>query len=243
MEDVYKLPTSSYDELIKVIKAYGAGKVGIPVSLDDLVKASGMSRTVLSKNNGFLVQIGLISEGNKKSPSEMCKKLSNSYVMNLQDQTKLIWRELFDKDEFITRMLSMISIKNKISKTEFINHIVFSANCGNGPGYKAGASAIIEIMKMIGAISENDGELVIGDSVVDADDEKRECIPEESKDQHIGLNETKNESTYYIQQYTCESGQIAKIIIPGDATEDDLLGFRDMLNIALRRRFKIKSDE
>ena len=133
MEDVYKLPTSSYDELIKVIKAYGAGKVGIPVSLDDLVKASGMSRTVLSKNNGFLVQIGLISEGNKKSPSEMCKKLSNSYVMNLQDQTKLIWRELFDKDEFITRMLSMISIKNKISKTEFINHIVFSANCGNGP--------------------------------------------------------------------------------------------------------------
>ena len=78
MTDVYKLPTSSYEELVKIIKAYGAGKVGVSVSLDDLVKSSGMSRTVISKNNGFLVQAGLITEGNKKSPTEIAK---NSQIL------------------------------------------------------------------------------------------------------------------------------------------------------------------
>ena len=246
MTDVYKLPTSSYDELIKIIKAYGTGKVGVSVSLDDLVKSSGMSRTIISKNNGFLVQAGLITEGNKKSPTEICKKLANSYVMNLQDQTRVLWRELIDQDEFITSMISMVGIKNKISKTELINHIVYSANCGNGPGYKAGAAALVEIMKLINAINEIDGEIVIGDTMT----QETESIDRESMlqsnnvvEQERTNTEIKSEVSFYIQQYTCESGQIAKIIIPDNATEDDLLGFRDMLNIALKRKFKLKLEE
>ena len=246
MTDVYKLPTSSYEELIKIIKAYGAGKVGVPVSLDDLVKSSGMSRTVISKNNGFLVQAGLITEGNKKSPTEICKKLANSYVMNLQDQTRLLWRELIDQDEFITSMISVIGIKSKLSKAEFINHIVYSANCGNGPGYKAGAAALIEIMKLINSINEIDGEIVPGDTMnQETKDVDSELMPKSiiSVEQEGANTEVKSEMSFYIQQYTCESGQIAKIIIPDNATEDDLLGFRDMLNIALKRKFKLKIEE
>lgn len=246
MTDVYKLPTSSYEELIKIIKAYGAGKVGVSVSLDDLVKSSGMSRTVISKNNGFLVQAGLVTEGNKKSPTEICKKLANSYVMNLGDQTRLLWREIIDQDEFITSMISVVGIKSKISKTEFINHIVYSANCGNGPGYKAGAAALVEIMKLTNAINEIDGEIVIGDTMT----QEAESTDSELKlksisvvEQGVTNTEIKPEVSFYIQQYTCESGQIAKIIIPDNATEDDLLGFRDMLNIALKRKFKLKIEE
>ena len=246
MTDVYKLPTSSYEELIKIIKAYGGGKVGVSVSLDDLVKSSGMSRTVISKNNGFLVQIGLITEGNKKSPTEICKKLANSYVMNLQDQTRLLWREILDQDEFITSMISMVGIKSKISRSEFVNHIVYSANCGNGPAYKAGAAALVEIMKLTNSIIENDGDIAIGDTTMqEAKSTNSESMPKSNEfvEQEHTDNEKKHEITFYIQQYTCESGQIAKIIIPDNATEDDLLGFRDMLNIALKRKFKLNLDQ
>ena len=51
------------------------------------------------------------------------------------------------------------------------------------------------------------------------------------------------DTTFFVQQYTCESGKIAKFIIPEDATEDDLLGFRDILSIALKRKFKLKLDD
>ena len=47
----------------------------------------------------------------------------------------------------------------------------------------------------------------------------------------------------YVQAYTCESGKAAKFVIPEDATEDDLLAFYDMLNIVLKRKFKIKITE
>ena len=42
----------------------------------------------------------------------------------------------------------------------------------------------------------------------------------------------------HIQQYTCENGNIAKIIIPDDATEDDLKGIREMLDVVISRHFK-----
>lgn len=45
---------------------------------------------------------------------------------------------------------------------------------------------------------------------------------------------------YYIQQYTCENGNISKIIIPKDATEDDLLGIKELFDVILERHFKMR---
>ena len=43
---------------------------------------------------------------------------------------------------------------------------------------------------------------------------------------------------YFVQSYTCESGAIGRIIIPENATEDDLLAFKDFLDIVVRVRLK-----
>lgn len=47
----------------------------------------------------------------------------------------------------------------------------------------------------------------------------------------------------YSQSYTCENGSIARINIPSTATRDDLLGIRDLLDITIKRRFKINIEE
>lgn len=39
---------------------------------------------------------------------------------------------------------------------------------------------------------------------------------------------------YFVQLYTCESGAIGRIIIPEDATEDDLLALKEVLDIVVR---------
>ena len=251
MEDIFKLPVSSYDEIVKVIKAYGNVKIGISVSLDDLVKSSGMSKFILSKNNGFLVQIGLITKGNKKSPTQICKKLASAYSNNIKDEILTIWRNIFNTDDFIASMLSVLSVKGKLSRDEFISHIVYSANCGNSASYKTGAATIIEILKMTHMIMEDGGYITFSGSVNDLDIQYSNGNQqfEQGQDEEILLtsiamdkrNDT--ESTFFVQQYTCESGQIAKMIIPESATEDDLLGFRDMLNIALKRKFKLNLDQ
>lgn len=48
----------------------------------------------------------------------------------------------------------------------------------------------------------------------------------------------KQEKEYIQQNYETESGKLAQIIIPKDATQDDLAAISDMLNILIRRRFK-----
>mgnify|MGYP006062475219 FL=1 len=40
----------------------------------------------------------------------------------------------------------------------------------------------------------------------------------------------------------CESGKTAKIVIPIDATEDDVYALRDLLEIIMKRKFKMRID-
>lgn len=252
MAEMYKLPGSSYEELIKIIKAYSLGKSGVAVSLDELVQATGMSKTVISRNNGFLVQVKLISEGNKKAPTDLCKQMGKAYELNMNEQVQNCWNQIIDNDEFLTRMLSAIQIKGKMSKTEFINHIVFSSTAGNSNTARAGAAAIIEIFKMISLVEEQDGILVIGagkkKTVVETriEVENNNSSVKQQKVSELTEEVKENvfpEKEYFIQSYTFENGKVAKIIIPENASKDDLLALRDMLDIVLKRKFKLKNED
>lgn len=250
MADIFKLPVSSYDQLVKVIRAYGNGKIGVSFSLDELVAASGINKYILSKNNGFLVQVELVTSGTKKSPTDICRKLASAYSMNIEEEIISIWKNILNNNEFISSMLSFVSVKGRISRDNFINHIVFSSNCGNNEAYKTGAGAIIDILKLTDMVNEENGDITlpIGISYSAQESYETAFIPKSVSQEDTNMiyasheNIDSIEPKFFIQQYTCESGKIAKIIIPEDATEDDLLGFRDTLNIILRRKFKIVVD-
>ena len=48
-----------------------------------------------------------------------------------------------------------------------------------------------------------------------------------------------NDADYITQSIPTQSGKVAKIIIPIDAAEDDLYMIKDMLDIVLKRKFKL----
>lgn len=48
---------------------------------------------------------------------------------------------------------------------------------------------------------------------------------------------------YVRQDYTCENGELAQIIIPRNATKDDLLALREILEVLIERSFKMKGGE
>jgi len=48
---------------------------------------------------------------------------------------------------------------------------------------------------------------------------------------------------YIKQDYEIENGQLAQIIIPKNATADDLIAIKDMLDILIKRRFKVNLEE
>ena len=182
MAENYKLPGSSYEEFVKIVKAYATGKVGVPMSLDAVAQTAGMDKTIVSRNNGFLVQLGLISDGNKKSPTQEGYDLGRAYSYKMDEQVVRAWRNIIETDEFLNRMLSAIRIRNGMEKTSFINHILYSSGSSNNNSTRAGASTIIEIYKVAKLIEENDGKIVAVDFVEEqVNDDQQKSIAAQSE--------------------------------------------------------------
>lgn len=167
MAETFKLPGSSYDELVKIIKAYACGKVGIPMSLDVIAQSTGMDKTVVSRNNAFLVQMGFITEGNKKSPTQDGIDLGRAYTLKMDEQVVRIWIQKVENDEFLGRMLSAVKIRNGMEKTSLINHILYSSGSSTNNNTRAGANTIIEILKSAVLVSESDGKIIANDKLPD----------------------------------------------------------------------------
>ncbi len=166
MAEIFKLPSSSFDEIIKLIKAYSAEKEGVAVSLDDITHATGVPRTVVSGNNGFLVQVGIITDGNKKAATEIGRALGRAYTSKIDYEVERIWREIIFENDFLSKMVSAIRIRNGMDKASFINHIVYSSGQKDTKQNRTGANAIAEILKSVSVLRDEDGKLSVVESSI-----------------------------------------------------------------------------
>ena len=249
--DEFKLPGSSYLELIKLIRAYGSKKAGVPCSLDEISKICAMDKTQISRNNGFFISMNLVSKGKNKAPTEMCIKLAKAYSLNIDEKIAECWREIISTNEFVMSMINVISIKTSMDKVEFINHIIYSSGNSNSNNTRAGASALIDIIKNSGYLVEDNDKIYMGSFMnqdvslkeSDAIDEPINLVEKNENDsvQIKSFDIDKNKA--FIQEYLCSNGEKARIIIPFDANEDDLLSLYDMFRVILRRKYKITNDK
>ena len=255
MSDMFKLPGSSYKELQKIIQAYGTSKKGSVVQLDELSQSSGAPSTVISRNNGFLVQIKLVTEGKKKSATDLGRKLASAYVNDIEEKVCRIWKEIIDANDFLSRMVNTVRIKGEMDKAEYVNHIVYSSGVTSSNNSRSGAGTIIEIFKLVGMVEERDGKFTVAkvkpneevqtidSGQVNSTTEQVNSHPIMNKNNASNLkNEDVNKEEYITQPYVCESGKTAKIVIPIDATEDDVYALRDLLEIIMKRKFKMRID-
>lgn len=161
MAETFKLPASSLEEIIKIIQAYANEKEGVLLALDDITQSTGVPRTVVSGNNGFLVQIGLITEGNKKSATDIGRSLGRAYISKIDYELERIWKEIIAENDFLNRMISAVRIRNGMDRTSFLNHIIYSSGQKDTKQNRTGANAVIEILKSVNVINEVDGKLTI----------------------------------------------------------------------------------
>lgn len=170
MAELFKLPASSYEEVVKIIKAYSGSKEGTVQTLDDIAQSTKIDRTIVSSNNGFLVQMGIVTEGNKKVTTDSGRLLGRAYTTKIDAEITRIWGELLSENEFINRMVSAIRIRNGMDKSEFVNHVLYSSGQNSTSKNKAGAGTIVEILKVASMISELDGKIDVIEMNATVDD-------------------------------------------------------------------------
>lgn len=76
MATEFNLPGSSFEEVQKILKGYASAPD--QASLDSLSKLVGLHKTIISRNNKFLTDVGLISGGMKKTATDLGNSVAHS---------------------------------------------------------------------------------------------------------------------------------------------------------------------
>ena len=105
-EEKFKLPRSSYDELVKIIKAYG--EFPEPVGLDRVSKLAAMNRTGISANSAFLVQVDLLEPGQKKGLSPKGRELAQALEHEMPDEIRRGWQSVVRDSIFLSNLIASI---------------------------------------------------------------------------------------------------------------------------------------
>ena len=98
----FKLPKSSLPELKKILIAYAKAKSAS--SLDDISALTGIYRTTISTNNGFLESIGAIEGASLKEPTTIGKNLGLAIANNIETEISANLQVLLLQTEFIDSM-------------------------------------------------------------------------------------------------------------------------------------------
>jgi len=167
-EETFKLPGSSYEELCKIIQAYG--KLTKPSTLEDVSHTVGIHVTNISRNNAFLFAVSIIEGGKTKSATILGKKLALALEFDKSKEISLAWCEIVKASEFLSKMLAAIRIRKTMDLATFQSHIAYSAGQSKNANTMAGAKAIIEILKNAELIIEKDGQLIPSNVSIETDE-------------------------------------------------------------------------
>lgn len=162
-EEKFKLPSSSYEELSKIIKAYG--HFSEPASLDEVSKFIGIHSTVISRNSGFLLEIEVLEPGSKKVLTQKGRELAQALEHEMPDEIRHWWRKIVIECEFIAKLVSAVKIRRGMDEATLISHIAYSAGQPKKPQYMTGARTIIDILRAAELIADQDGKFAITESV------------------------------------------------------------------------------
>lgn len=180
-EDKFKLPRSSYEEICKIIRAYG--RLMEPASLDEVAKLCAMNRTAISANNAFLVNIELIEGGKSKSATSKGSDLAKALEHEIPDQIQESWARVVRDNEFLGKMASAVKIRGKMDSSALESHIAYSAGEAKSGPVMTGARAVIDLLRAAGVVREYDGQLVASEASTRPDEttqtsqESRTTIP------------------------------------------------------------------
>ena len=154
----FPLPASSYKELVKIIQGYG--KFGTDASLADIAQLTAIGETTVSGNNRFLLAVGIIQGGKRKSITSTGRELANALEHDLPSEIAAKWRAVVEVSDFLQKIVAAVRIRKGMDEASLETHVAYSAGQPKTPVVSTGAGTVVEILKNSGLLREEGGNLV-----------------------------------------------------------------------------------
>ena len=157
-EREFRLPGSSYEELVNIIVAYGtrdeASRPG------DVSKLDSVHQSSFSRNNGFLTQIGILQGESKKLITRRGRALALALARKDGEEIRRNWRAIVATNEFLQNVISAVKLREGMLYPTVQAYVAHAAGQPRNKPVMTGAGAIVEILKTAGLLREEAGELV-----------------------------------------------------------------------------------
>lgn len=154
----FQLPRSSYDELVKIVRAYSSA--GSEASLESVSQYAAMNRTVVSRNNKFLITSGILEGGQRKSLTNIGNELAQALDYEMPENIQSAWRKVVENNDFFGKVLSALRIRKGMELGALRTHIAYTAGEKKTSSVMTGATVIIDILRASGLVRDEDGTIV-----------------------------------------------------------------------------------
>lgn len=159
MTTEFNLPGSSFEEVKKILKGYS--NAADQASLDQLSKLTGLHATIISRNNKFLTDVGLISGGKKKSATELGNRLGRALEHKQDTDAQGYWKEAVQTNEKVAGLITTVRIKDGMTESAFSAHVLYVSGQNNNAGNKTGARCVVDVLLAAKLLQEENGKLVV----------------------------------------------------------------------------------
>jgi hypothetical protein len=157
-EREFRLPGSSYEELVNIVVAYGtrdeAARPG------DVGKLDAVHQSSVSRNNGFLTEIGVLQGESKKLITRRGRALALALARKDRAEIRRNWRAIVATNEFLQNVVAAVKLREGMPYPTVQAYVAHAAGQPRNKPVMTGAGAIVEILKAAGLLREEAGELV-----------------------------------------------------------------------------------
>jgi len=157
-EREFRLPGSSYEELVNIIVAYGtrdeAARPG------DVGKLNVVHQSSVSRSNGFLTEIGILQGETKKLITRHGRALALALARKDEAEIRRNWRTIVASNEFLQNVVAAVKLREGMIYPTVQAYVAHAAGQPRNKPVMTGAGAIVEILKTAGLLKEEAGELV-----------------------------------------------------------------------------------
>src|SRR3712207_7915796 len=157
-EREFRLPGSSYEELVNIIVAYGTRDEA--AGQGDVGKLDAVHQSSVSRNNGFLTEIGVLQGESKKLITRRGRALALALARRDRAEIRRNWRAVVATNEFLQNVVAAVKLREGMLYPTVQAYIAHAAGQPRNKPVMTGAGAIVEILKAAGLLREEAGELV-----------------------------------------------------------------------------------
>jgi hypothetical protein len=168
-EREFRLPGSPYEELVNIIVAYGTRDEATRTG--DVGKLDAVHQSSVSRNNGFLTEIGILQGESKKLITRRGRELALALARKDPAEIRKNWRAIVATNEFLQNVVAAVKLREGMLYPTVQAYVAHAAGQPRNKPVMTGAGAIVEILKAAGLLREEAGELVAPfDGEIEPDD-------------------------------------------------------------------------